>query len=126
MNIIVINLAIISSLLLLDAIYIGTNYSFLANVYKTIQRSPLQINPIGAVLCYVFLSALLYYFIILPKKSVVDAFLLGVGVYGVYELTNYTTFKDWPVWMVGMDTLWGGILFFLTTYFIRWSKIEMI
>ena len=42
-------------------------------------------------------------------------FVLGFIIYGIYELTNHATIKNWPLFMVFIDTLWGGVLFALTT-----------
>jgi uncharacterized membrane protein len=108
-------LEILGSLLLLDAIYIGAQYKYLSKTYASIQNSPLKINPLGAILCYIFLVFLLYYFILSKKKKILDAFLLGLGTYAVYEFTNYATFRNWPLYMVIVDTLWGGIIFALTS-----------
>ena len=79
----------------------------------------MKINFLGAALCYIFLVTGLNYFIIKPKKSVYDAFLLGLVIYGVYETTNYALFKNWSILTVIMDTLWGGLLFALTTYIVN-------
>jgi uncharacterized membrane protein len=61
----------------------------------------------------------MYYFIIKPKRGFMEAFLLGIGVYTVYETTNYALFKNWPLQMVIMDILWGGILFVLVAYLTK-------
>lgn len=108
-------LVILGSLLALDAVYIGAQYKYLSKMYAGIQNSPLKINFIGAILCYITLTFLLYYFILSKKGKIVDAFLLGVAVYAVYETTNYATFKNWPIYMLIVDTLWGGVLFAITT-----------
>jgi uncharacterized membrane protein len=109
-------LIVLILLLLLDSIYIGFQLTYFKQLYLSIQNSPLKINFIGVILCYVFLVGVLDYFILSQKKSVKDAFLLGIAVYGVYESTNYATFKKWPIYLLFMDTLWGGILFALTTW----------
>jgi uncharacterized membrane protein len=109
-------LVILASLLALDSIYIGAQYKYLSKTYASIQNSPLKINPFGAILCYIFLVFLLYYFILSKKRKILDAFLLGVCVYGVYETTNYATLSKWPIYMVIVDTLWGGILFASTAF----------
>lgn len=108
-------LTILLSLLVLDAIYIGLQYASLKKIYESVQKSPMTINFLGAGLCYIALVFLLYYFILSKKKKVLDAFLLGLAVYAVYETTNYATFTKWPLQLVIMDTLWGGILFAITT-----------
>jgi len=120
------NLLLIVILLLgLDAMYIGPQYFYLSKVYSSIQNSPLKINWIGGLLCYFFLTVVLYYFILSKKvslsKKVVDAFLLGICIYGVYETTSYATLTKWPIRMLIVDTLWGGVLFALTT--IIYSRI---
>jgi uncharacterized membrane protein len=59
------------------------------------------------------------YFIIKPRKSVSEAFLLGLVIYGVYETTNYALLSNWSFLTVIIDTLWGGILFALTAFIIN-------
>jgi uncharacterized membrane protein len=70
---------------------------------------------IPTAITYVFLIFILEYFIISKKENYKTAFLLGLSVYAVYELTNYSLFKNWTILTVIIDTLWGGILFGLTT-----------
>lgn len=102
-------------MLFLDAIYLTLFSGFFNNLVQSIQGSKIQFKLSGAILCYLFLIAGLYYFIIAPKKSVKDAFYLGIVIYGVYETTSYAILKKWTAKAVLMDTLWGGILFALTT-----------
>jgi uncharacterized membrane protein len=52
-----------------------------------------------------FLIFGLNYFIINDKKSVLDAFILGIIIYGVYETTNYSLLKKWPLTVVIVDTI---------------------
>jgi uncharacterized membrane protein len=86
---------------------------------QAVQGSKLQINFMGAALTYLFLIIGLNYFIIKPKKSVQDAFLFGIVIYGVYEATNYALFKEWSLITLIMDTLWGGVLFATTAFLVR-------
>ncbi len=102
---------ITATFLVLDGAYFTVNSKFLTNTIKSVQKSPLSIKYSGVVLTYILMVAILYYFIIKPNRKAMDAFYLGIGVYGVYELTNYATLTNWPLMMVLMDTLWGGILF---------------
>jgi uncharacterized membrane protein len=103
----------------IDFIYLNVIQSYFNNQIKMVQGSPIQFNLLGAVLCYMLLILGINYFIIQPRKSVGDAFLLGTFVYGVYETTNYTLFKNWAFLTVVMDTLWGGVLFAATTYIVN-------
>jgi uncharacterized membrane protein len=105
-----------SILLITDAAFLYLNREPFTKQLETVQGSPLKMNIYGLVLCYLLLIFGLYYFIIRNKKSVLDAFLLGVFVYGVYETTNYGTFTKWSPITVAKDTLWGGSLFAITTY----------
>lgn len=100
----------------IDYVYLQGIKTYFQWQVETIQKTPMKINIWGAALCYLFLVVGIYYFIIQPKRSYMDAFLLGLVIYGVFETTNYALFKDWAFTTVIIDTLWGGILFAITTY----------
>lgn len=104
--------------LLLDGVYLYSIRNYFNDQVKRIQSSPVHLNVVGTILTYVFLLFGLNYFILSPKKSVFDAFLFGLVIYAVYEFTNYSLFSGWKWTTVAMDTLWGGILFSLTTYIV--------
>ena len=86
---------------------------------KKVQGSPIKINFLATLICYIFLVFGINYFIIKPNRSVQDAFLLGLVIYGVFETTNMALFTNWSWLTVIMDTLWGGILFALTTSIVK-------
>jgi uncharacterized membrane protein len=114
-------LMLVSAIVLIsiDYIYLTVIKDFFENQINKVQGSSLKINFLGAALCYVFLIIGLNYFIIKPHKSISDAFLLGIIIYGVYETTNYALFKNWSIITVIIDTLWGGLLFASTTYVVN-------
>lgn len=102
-------------ILIVDYIYLSTFSNSFVKMVEQIQDSPLSLNFIGAGVSYLLIGYSLYYFILLPKKSVSDAFVLGLLIYGVFDFTNLALFKKYD-WKVGlMDTLWGGILFSIIT-----------
>jgi len=103
----------------IDAVYLNIIKGFFQKQIISVQGSSVQINYLGVAICYIFLVTGLNYFIIKPNKSVNDAFLLGLIIYGVYETTNYALFKNWSIITVIIDTLWGGILFASTTYIVN-------
>ena len=103
----------------LDFVYLNVMKGYFMNQVKMVQGTPLKLNYLGAAICYVFLITGLNYFIIKPRKSVTDAFLFGLVVYGVYETTNYALFSNWSLISVIIDTLWGGLLFASTTYVVE-------
>ena len=102
-------------MILLDSVYLNLFGAYFKRQVKSVQGSPLELNMVGAALCYVFLVFGLSYFILKNKRSVKDAFLLGIVIYAVFELTSLALFKNWHWFSVIIDTLWGGILFALTT-----------
>jgi uncharacterized membrane protein len=102
-----------------DFVYLNVIKDYFSNQIKLVQGSEPKINYLGVALCYIFLIAGINYFIIKPRKSVNDAFLLGIVIYGVYETTNYALLKNWSIFTVIIDTLWGGLLFAFTTYIVN-------
>ena len=113
----IILLAIILSFL--DFVYLYSMSDFVGKMINNIQKTKIQLNYFGVLACYIFIVFGLYYFIIFKNKSLLDAFLLGVFSYGIYETTNYSTIKNWDFRFVLIDTLWGGILFSLSIYLYR-------
>ena len=107
-------------LLSLDLVFLSLMTSFFNKQIQAIQYSPIKINYIGAIISYFFIILGLNYFILSKQNSsLLDAFILGLSVYGVYEGTNYALFKKWHPTTVIIDTIWGGILYMLTTYITR-------
>ena len=103
----------------IDSVYLQVVRPYFEKQIQDVQGSAVTVNFLGVALCYIFLIIGINYFIIKPRKSATDAFLLGIVIYGVYETTNYALFKKWSLLTVFMDTLWGGVLFAATTYIIN-------
>ena len=110
--------------IILDVIWISTNFNYYMTVLKKIQKEPfvLKIPPI--IISYICLSIALYLylkFIIYEIKeqkkynkyliTVVYGFLFGLAVYGTYSFTCCTYFKNYTYYDGFKDTLWGIILF---------------
>jgi uncharacterized membrane protein len=106
-------------MLLLDAIYLSTFGNFFNRLITSIQGFKIRFKLLGAIVCYALLIGGLNYFILNPRRSLSDAFFLGLVIYGVYETTSYAILEKWTLEAVALDTLWGGILFVLTTFFTR-------
>jgi len=105
-------------MLALDGVYMYVMGRTFTDMIMTIQRVSMIFRPLGAILCYILLSIALYYFIVRRNRPIIEAFLLGVVIYGVYDSTNYATLKKWKPEFAVIDTLWGGTLFALTTQFV--------
>ena len=103
----------------IDFFYLNFMKKYFNKQIQNIQGTPMKINFFATLICYIFLITGLNYFIIKPKRSVSDAFLFGIIIYGVFETTNWALFTKWSPLTVIMDTLWGGILFGLTTKIVK-------
>lgn len=110
--------------IILDGIWISTNFNYYMTVLKKIQKEPfvLKIPPI--IISYICLTIALYLylkFIIYEIKeqknsnkyliTILYGFLFGLAVYGTYSFTCCTYFKNYTYYDGFKDTLWGIILF---------------
>lgn len=103
-------------MLFLDGIYLYLFGGSFRKMIAGIQSSEIILRISGIVACYLLLVSGLYYFILRSKRPIMDAFLLGVVIYGVYDTTNYATMTKWRWDLAVIDTVWGGTLFALTSY----------
>jgi uncharacterized membrane protein len=102
-------------LIVLDGIYLNFIKDYFNNQIKIVQGSSIKVNIIAVVITYIFLIFGINYFILQKNRSVKDAALLGLVIYAVYEFTNLSLFKNWSYLTAFIDTIWGAILFGLTT-----------
>jgi uncharacterized membrane protein len=102
----------------LDGIYLNLIKNYFNEQIKSVQGSEIKINLVSAAITYIFLIYGLNYFIIKKNRSVSDAALLGLIIYGVYEFTNLSIIKNWYILTTIIDTTWGAVLFGLTTAII--------
>lgn len=114
-------LIVLAVLFFLDLFYLMIIKSTFKYQVHIVQGVPLSVNYIAFILVYL-LMALLFYMLfidscnmsILVKDRYLYMFLVGILIYGVYELTNKALFSRWTWKVVFMDTVWGGLLFMLT------------
>lgn len=108
------------ALLIVDSFYLGSfGKSLFDKMVKSIQGSSIQLNLLGAILSYVCLIVLLNYFVLQKNGYLLDAFILGFCVYGVFDATNLAIFKNYDFSIGLIDSIWGGVLFTLVTYINR-------
>tara|TARA_X000000368_G_C23051392_1_gene721573 strand:- start:2587 stop:2958 length:372 start_codon:yes stop_codon:yes gene_type:complete len=105
--------------ILVDAGFIYLISNNFQSMVKKIQGTPLKMELLPTIACYIILVSSLYYFVINKKGSYLDAFLLGFFIYGVYETTNMAIFKDWSYKVGLIDLSWGGFLFLISTYLYK-------
>jgi len=120
-----IKLIILTGIILFSIDYIFIT-SFFGNEYNTlikdIQKSKMEVNYFSAMIAYIFLIGVIYYFIIKERKSVVDSAILGSSIYGIYAWTIHALLKNWSFKIAFIDTIWGGILFGLTTLALQYIE----
>ena len=102
-------------MLILDFIYLNITNSHFNSVVKKIQGKEIQFKYLPAVLAYTLMVLGLYYFIINKKGNYIDGFILGLVIYGVFDMTNAVLFDKWDYKTILLDTSWGAILFALIT-----------
>jgi uncharacterized membrane protein len=112
-------LKILTILLLIDSVYLYATKSIFGELVAKIQRTAIQMRLTGAVVVYFLLSVGLYYFIVKPGRTILEAGLLGLVIYGTFDFTNYAIFKNYDIMVALMDMMWGSILFMATTYIIQ-------
>ena len=99
-------LVLIIDLVLWIGIFFKTPFS---NMIQGVQKSPMVVRPLFAVISYVVLTAFIY-FALTKSNTIEEAFLFGFLLYAVYDTTNLATLKDWDVQVATVDMLWGGLL----------------
>ena len=97
----------------LDYSYIYNIKNYFNNMITSIQGKEMNVKYLGVIFAYVFLFIILKFFVIDKKLSILNSFILGMSIYGVYDMTNYATISNWDFNFVILDTLWGGSLFAL-------------
>ena len=105
-------------LLLLDIVFFYSNGPIFKKQIERVQKTSFSMNYFGAMFAYILLIIGLYWFIIKENRSLLDAFILGFVIYGVYEGTSKALFKNWDYKTMVIDTLWGGTLTVLTTFIV--------
>ena len=83
---------------------------------RLIQGSVMALDPLAAVLSYIILVSGVYFFLVYPRRTLLEAFALGFFVYSTYELTSKSILRSWKWQTVVIDSVWGGSLFAITTF----------
>jgi uncharacterized membrane protein len=133
MNIFVKYLLIFIVLMFLDIAWISFNMTSYSNTILKIQKSPLEARLEHAIIAYIFIYFSIIY-IAIPfttqnikgkedasverklLKSLMYGGAVGFSIYGVYNFTSLTIYKDMGVSVGILDTLWGTTLYTLTTF----------
>jgi len=106
----------------LDGFYLNLTKNYFNKQVKSIQGSEIKANFVAVGITYIFLIYGLNYFIIQKNRPIKDAALLGLIIYGVYEFTNLSIFTNWSILSTVIDSVWGAIVFGLTTGIVYKAK----
>ena len=94
---------------LLEFVWISSMRAFYNRSFRRIQSDwSGKYKIIPAVLAYIVLWGVIYILLLRDVKTpIINAIALGLGIYGVYNLTNMATLDrySWPVALI--DTTWG-------------------
>ena len=107
---------------IIDFIYLTLISSYFKKQISDVQGTEMNFRLLPTILCYIALVAAIYIFVIntndTNENKIFKAFILGLCIYAVYEMTNYALLDKWNIRTVVIDTLWGGVLFALTTFLV--------
>ena len=105
--------------IVIDSIYLSFIKNKFNKMINNIQGSDIELNYPAVILCYSLLIFCIKYFVIDKKFTDIEAFYLGIIIYGIYETTSAATIKNWSNEIIILDTLWGGILFYIIAFIFR-------
>lgn len=104
----------IGTVIVSDAAWLTINHSYHVKLFEHIQKSPLTVRWIPAILVYILLIVAVYFFAVVEGKSISNAAIrgavLGLAMYGLYDLTNYATLRNYTLEMTVKDMMWGTVL----------------
>lgn len=113
--------------MVIDAVWLGLimKDDYQSAVYN-VQRSPLEIRWLPAVVTYLLMAIALEYFVLgVTENKETPRWLrgavLGLIIYGIFNGTNNAIFKGWDIGIAIKDTMWGTIVFAIVAQLMRSS-----
>ena len=114
---------------LVDAVYLSNISGPYGKMIENIQGSKMVFRLYPSAIVYFSLVGAWYVFIYRERKgrtlweNVSRSALLGFFIYSVYDFTNLALIKDYDLTLSIIDSLWGAVLYSLTTgIFLHFSK----
>jgi uncharacterized membrane protein len=101
-------------MLLLDAVWLTANNAYHRQVFAAIQGKPMSVRLVPAAIVYLLMIGAVWFFAVESAQSWQEAAgrgaLIGLAMYGVYDMTNYATLSNYPIYFAVSDMLWGAFL----------------
>lgn len=119
------DLAIILTLLALDAVWITANKARYGALVHGVQGRPMSVRTVPAGIAYALMYVSLRVLVfrgIRKDTTALDVartgFFVGLCIYGIFNATNAALFKTYSTSTAIMDTVWGTILFTTTSVLV--------
>ena len=101
-------------MLVMDGIWLTANNAYHRSVFAAIQGKPLAVRLVPAAIVYLIMIGAVWFFAVEPAQTWLEAAgrgsLIGLAMYGVYDMTNYATLTAYPLAFAISDMLWGTFL----------------
>lgn len=118
------------SMLLFDSIWLFGGKEIHLSVVERVQKSPLKANIYAALLFYALAPIVYIFFVQKLAKDIKSAFLygmlIGLLMYGTFDLSNKAIFTAYPWKYAIVDMTWGTALFGIVsaiTFLISHSRV---
>ena len=112
----------------LDLIWITSNYQRYNDMVNHVSGKPISLNYFAVLVTYVLLIFGLFVFVLpninktstksIALSSLHYGGLFGFTIYGVYNFTNLSVFKNYDAMTAILDTCWGCVLFTVAAFII--------
>lgn len=115
-------------LVLVDAVFLNVISNEYGKMIQKIQGSKMEVNMGAALVVYIALVGIWYVFIHPEikkkglKEALCKAFILGLFTYAIYDFTNMAILKDYRFDLAVIDSVWGGLLFSMSTYIFAFLR----
>jgi len=107
----------ITTLLVLDILWLML---FMGNRYHVmipkIQKEKMTINYYSAAGAYLLMIYLLIQIVHKYNMNLLETFLFGFSLYGVYDLTCGAVFNNWNFRLALIDMIWGGFVYMISIF----------
>lgn len=105
--------------LFLDILWIYFNSKMYLTNIENIQNKSFKLNVYAAIITYIIISLYLI-FLIYNDFSLIICVLISFFIYSIYNLTNLSTFENYSINVVIIDTLWGCFVTFSTISIVNY------